>query len=192
LDEEIETLKEDNSENKETINSSINEKIRSKEEISKQNNTIDSLNHEMNKLKEENSKQVGTINSLNDENLTLKKENSTLKDGIKEESAKLNENYESLKSQEKTLKDLQTKLGAENQKVASPLCSVENVFQGVKLLIEGFNNDENKERAFSLFQISANTENDFEAFWRIAACYNKGIGVKQNLELARTYAKKSL
>jgi TPR repeat protein len=54
----------------------------------------------------------------------------------------------------------------------------------MKLLPDDFSNEKNRKMAGSLFQQSADSE-DIEIYWRIAACYNKGIGVKKKREKAQ-------
>jgi TPR repeat protein len=63
--------------------------------------------------------------------------------------------------------------------------------QGMALLIQNRKDNKKIEESFNLFLQCSNQIKDPQAFWRVSACYGRGIGTKENKDKSFEYAFKA-
>jgi TPR repeat protein len=170
-----------------------------KEDVSKQYNTNDSLTQEIRQVREQNAKQLKMIDALNRENRNLQnsfsssyeKKSSHHPTSPPKQNRKPKTEYgkseivNALKSEEQKSKAMEEELKMLKQQLQVNQNISEPVRKGMNLLKEN-----PKEAAQVLKQAADN--GDIEACWRIAACYNKGIGIPENWENSKIYAEKAM
>lgn len=60
---------------------------------------------------------------------------------------------------------------------------------GMELLRQNQEDDNFKKAAFVFFKMAADWKKDPEASWRVAACFQRGIGIEKDLQKALEYSK---